>query len=76
MDTIGGIFGESGNWPKKIGKEEKSDLFIVELGALLHDIADWKSNDGDLHVGGRATREWLESLEVGKDLVDKVVDYV
>ena len=61
---------------KRIGEEEKADLFIVELGALLHDIADWKSNDGDLHAGGKATREWLEELKVDKEQVDLVVEIV
>ncbi|HHH12419.1 MAG TPA: HD domain-containing protein, partial [Candidatus Moranbacteria bacterium] len=28
-----------------IGRAEKVDLFTTELGALLHDIADWKFCD-------------------------------
>lgn len=33
---------------KTIAKDEPgADPFIVELGALLHDIADWKFHDGD-----------------------------
>ena len=27
---------------KHIGRQEKTDMFIVELAALLHDIADYK----------------------------------
>jgi HD superfamily phosphodiesterase len=30
-----------------IGKNEDVDLFVVQLAALLHDISDWKFNDGD-----------------------------
>ena len=48
------------NMAVTLGREENADLFIVELGALLHDIADWKFHD-DLE-GLRAAREWLESL--------------
>ena len=32
---------------QRIGKEEKADMLVVELAALLHDIADWKLNDGE-----------------------------
>ena len=34
-----------------IAKDEKVDLFIVQLGALLHDIADAKFYDGDESIG-------------------------
>jgi uncharacterized protein len=36
-------------------------LLIVELAALLHDIADWKLNDGDSSVGPKMAKEWLDS---------------
>ena len=32
---------------KKIAQKENADQVVVELAALLHDIADWKFNDGD-----------------------------
>lgn len=47
-----------------IGKKEHADLFVIELAALLHDIADWKFNEGDEHAGPRAARVWLEKLQV------------
>lgn len=30
-----------------IGKKENANLFIVELAALLHDVADWKLNESE-----------------------------
>jgi hypothetical protein len=36
-----------------IGRKEKANLFVVNLGALLHDIADWKFHQGDETVGGK-----------------------
>lgn len=54
---------------------EKADEFIVSLGALLHDIADFKFHDGDTEVGPRAAREWLESLSVDEDII-KQVEYI
>lgn len=56
--------------------ESKADSFIVELGALLHDIADWKFNDGDMEAGPRAARDWLESLGVSDEVIQKVEDIV
>jgi uncharacterized protein len=32
----------------------------VELGALLHDIADWKFHNGDIEAGPRKAKELLE----------------
>jgi uncharacterized protein len=49
---------------KQIAQSEEVDLFVVELGALLHDIADSKFHDGDETVGPRKAREFLESLQV------------
>ncbi len=46
---------------KKIAKKEGGDLFIIELGALLHDIGDWKFND-DPKAGSKKSRALLEKL--------------
>ncbi len=43
----------------KIACEEKANLLVVELAALLHDIADWKDNNSDTSAGPQAAREWL-----------------
>ena len=59
-----------------IGKLEKADLFIVELAALLHDIADWKFCKGDDSVGPKLAVEWLEKLEVEKDVISHVADII
>lgn len=52
-----------------IGKKEQADLFVIQLAALLHDIADWKFNDGDEHAGPRAARAWLEKLQVNESVI-------
>ncbi|HEV2403050.1 MAG TPA: HD domain-containing protein [Candidatus Saccharimonadales bacterium] len=56
--------------------EQGVDMFIVELGALLHDVADWKFHDGDMEAGPKAARIWLESLKVCEDILLKVEDIV
>ncbi len=48
---------------QRIGQAEKADLLVVELAALLYEIADWKLHGGDSTVGPRIAREWLDSLD-------------
>ncbi|MBK1811658.1 HD domain-containing protein [Clostridium sp. YIM B02505] len=57
---------------KNIAAVEECDKDIVELAALLHDIADWKFNDGDEKAGSRAAKQWLEGLNVDADTIAKV----
>jgi uncharacterized protein len=52
-------------------KEGKVNMLIVELGALLHDIADWKFHD-DPSAGAKETRDWLEKLKVDASIIDEV----
>ncbi len=53
-------------------RENGADLFVVQLAALLHDIADWKFNDGDEKAGGRGAREWLKKKKVDERTIDEV----
>ena len=57
---------------KHIAKTEKVDILIVELWALLHDIADAKFYDGDDTVGPKKAKEFLESLKIDQQIVDHV----
>ena len=59
-----------------IAKDEKVDVLVVSLGALLHDIADAKFNNGDETVGPKMASEFLTSLGVRKKIVDHVVKII
>ena len=61
---------------KKIAVEEKAQVEIVELGALLHDIADWKFYDGDDSIGPAIAREFLNSHNIESKLSDSVVEII
>jgi uncharacterized protein len=61
---------------KHIAKTEDVDIFIVELGALLHDIADSKFHNGDEDVGPRKAREFLSSLNVEEDVIIHVENII
>jgi len=54
---------------KHIAKTEKADLLVVELGALLHDIADSKFHDGDETIGPKRAREFLLSQGVLEPII-------
>jgi uncharacterized protein len=56
-----------------IVKHESADQFIVELGALFHDIADSKFHDGDERVGPEKTRVFLQSLNLDEAVIEHVI---
>jgi len=57
------------NNAKLISENENVDNFIVELGALLHDIADSKFHNGDERIGPKIAREFLEKQHVEKHII-------
>ncbi|QQL48993.1 HD domain-containing protein [Mucilaginibacter ginkgonis] len=60
------------NNAKRIAATENVDMLIVELGALLHDIADAKFHGGDEEIGPRIAKEFLTANDVGEQVIDKV----
>lgn len=55
-----------------IGKREQADMFIVELGALLHDIADHKFHNNDHSVGPREARKLLAQYPLDTKTINHV----
>ncbi|MDP3353218.1 MAG: HD domain-containing protein [Flavobacteriaceae bacterium] len=67
------------NNSKLIAKDENVDLLIVELGALLHDIADTKFHNGDETVGPIIARKFLESHQVDENIIfhiEKIIENI
>jgi uncharacterized protein len=60
----------------RIGQQEGADLFVVQLAALLHDIADWKFHDGDDALGPRLAHQWLSGLGVQPATIDHVCEII
>ena len=56
-----------------IAKEETCNLEVVQLAALLHDIADSKFHDGDETVGPKVARTFLTSENVSEETINHVV---
>ncbi|WP_258097559.1 HD domain-containing protein [Marinoscillum pacificum] len=61
---------------KVIAKSEKVNLLIVELGALLHDIADSKFYDGDETIGPKKAAAFMESLNLEPSIIEHVVNII
>ncbi len=67
------------NNAKLIAKEENVNLLIVELGALLHDIADAKFHNGDETLGPQIARNFLESHFVEEKIIhhiEKIIENI
>jgi uncharacterized protein len=61
---------------KTIAQKEEVDLFVVELGALLHDIADSKFHDGDETLGPKKAQAFLNDLGVDQATIIHVVQII
>lgn len=59
-----------------IAKGETVDFFIVQLGALLHDIADSKFHNGDETVGPKVAREFLMDLNIDSSAIEHVIKII
>ena len=59
-----------------IAKDEDCDLLVIQLGALLHDIADSKFNDGNETLGPKVARDFLESQKVSEETIQHVVNII
>ena len=56
----------------KIAKSEKDvDLFILQLVALLHDIADWKFYED---TQNSIEKEWLRKVKVPEEVIDEICE--
>lgn len=64
------------NMAKHIGAQEQANMFIVELAALLHDIADWKFHDGDDTIGPKMAREILQKHSISAKIIDRVCEII
>jgi len=59
--------------------EENADLLIIELGALLHDIADSKFHNGDETIGPKLARTFLEQQQLAEEQiihVEHIIKYI
>ena len=61
---------------RQIAAQEGANGEIAELGAVVHDIADWKFQDGDDSIGPREAETLLRREGAPAEVIAAVVDIV
>ncbi len=61
---------------RTIATSENADMLVVELAALLHDIADSKFHNGDETIGPKTAQSFLEKENVNTATIDHVVNII
>lgn len=64
------------NLSKSIAEQEPVNALVVELAALLHDIADAKFHNGDEEVGPKKAHAFLQQLGVDDATLTHVVNII
>lgn len=59
-----------------IAKNEDVNLFVVQLAALLHDIADSKFHDGDDTIGPKKAALFLQSQDISEENIGHIVQII
>lgn len=57
---------------KYIHEREGGNGLVIELAALLHDIADSKFHNGDESIGPRVAENFLRGLNTDEDTIEQV----
>jgi uncharacterized protein len=58
---------------KKIAEKEGGNLEVIELSALLHDIADPKFHNGDETLALKISKDFLEEIHIEGELIEQVL---
>jgi uncharacterized protein len=54
-----------------ISNKEGGDSYIVEMAALLHDVDDWKMENGSENA-----KKWMESLSLPKPVINQILEII
>ncbi len=57
-------------------QQGRGDQDVIQLAALLHDIADWKYHDGNEQAGPKKAQSWLEQLQMDSSIVNHVCEII
>lgn len=64
------------NTSKLLLQHEEGDSIVVQLAALLHDIADPKFQNGDEQIGPQTAQDFLETQQVSHETTAHVVNII
>jgi uncharacterized protein len=59
-----------------IAKSERCDALVIELSALLHDIADSKFNNGDENAGPEKAAKFLSEQGVNSNISNHIIQII
>ncbi len=59
-----------------IAQNETCNVLVVQLGALLHDIADSKFHNGDETIAPKITRQFLEQENTEETVIQHVISII
>ena len=59
-----------------IARDEQADVLVVELAALLHDIADPKFHNGDESIGPAKAKAFLKEQQVDNRIIEHVCNII
>lgn len=59
-----------------IAQSEKVNLEIIELGALLHDIADSKFHNGDETIGPNKAAAFLTTQKLPRETIEHIISII
>lgn len=63
------------NTARAIAREESTDGFVIEIAAWLHDVGDYKLNNG-VDRSEELIEEFLSSLDLPQDFIQKIIQIV
>lgn len=63
------------NMSKKLHETEGGNPFVIEMAALLHDIADWKFNKSE-EEGVLLIKNWLNKMGVTDSIANPIINII
>lgn len=63
------------NMSKKLHETEGGNLYVIEMAALLHDIADWKFNNTE-EEGILLIQKWLNQMNVDQNSEQRIIEII
>jgi len=61
---------------ERIAKEEQADWFIISMASLLHDVADYKLNDGSDEKGLKFVKNYLMDLKISQEELVHIIKII
>lgn len=61
---------------RRLHEKEGGNLFVIQMTAWLHDIADWKFHAGDTGKGAEEAQRWMADLGVPVEKIEAICNII